>query len=61
MKRASAMNRAEKRFNWTEDILAWCHGKYTREQLDAMTLPEVGNIHFEMYMQRLSEINAIAK
>lgn len=56
MNRASAMSRAEKRFNWTEDILAWCHGKYTREQLDAMDLPTIGTIHAEMYMMRIREM-----
>lgn len=56
MNRSSAMCRAEKRFLWTEDILAWCHGEYTREQLDAMTLPDLGTIHAKMYMQRRQEM-----
>ena len=53
------MNRFEQRYNWTQDILAWGHGKYTEEQLKKLTMPELGDIHHKVYMERLSEINAI--
>lgn len=32
------MNRLEERYNQTMCILAWCHGKYTEEQLNCMTI-----------------------
>lgn len=53
--------RLEKRYNWTQDILAWGHGKYSEAGLRRMTMPELGELHFKVYMQRLSEINAIRK
>lgn len=32
------MNRLEKRYNQTMCILAWCHGKYTEDQLSSMAI-----------------------
>lgn len=55
------MNRLEKRYNWTQDILAWGHGQYTADELDKLTMPQLGELHFKIYMQRLDEINAIRK
>ena len=51
--------RLERRYNWTQDILAWGHGKYTQEELDRMTMPELRELHSKVYLERLGEINAI--
>lgn len=56
-----SMNRLERRYNWTQDILAWGHGQHTEEELKKLTMPELGELHFKIYMQRLSEINTIRR
>ena len=55
------MSRFEKRYNQTMCILAWCHGKYTEEQLNRMTMPELCKVYNEIYDKRLGEIETIRK
>lgn len=53
--------RLEARFIWTKDILAWCHGAYTEEQLNQLTMPELSEIHNNVYYQHIAEIETIRK
>jgi len=53
------MGRLEKRYCWIMDILAWGHGKYTKEQLEQLTMPELAEIHSQVYNQRLDEIQSV--
>lgn len=46
----------EQRYNWTMDILAWCHGRYTEEQLNRLTMPELSEVYAEVYFRRLVEV-----
>lgn len=55
------MGRLEKKYNFIMDILAWCHGKYTKEQLEKMTMTELFEIHNNCYWDRMGEINRICK
>jgi len=54
-------NRAEKRYLMTEDIMAWGHGKYSREELAKMNMPRLGEVHMAVYMDKISEIQAIRR
>lgn len=56
-----AMDRLEKRYYQTMCILAWCHGKYTEEQLNRMTMPELCEVYNEIYAMRITEIETIRK
>ena len=51
------MSRAEKRYLWTEDIMAWGHGQYTREELNKLAMPELFEIHNRVYIQRIGEMH----
>ena len=53
--------RLEARFIWTKDILAWCHGEYTEEQLNRLTMPELSEIHNNVYYQHIVEMETIRK
>ncbi len=53
------MGRLEKRYCWIMDILAWGHRKYTEEQLEKLTMPELAEIHSQVYHQHLDEIQSI--
>lgn len=53
--------RLEARFICTKDILAWCHGAYTEEQLNRLTMPELSEIHNNAYYQHIAEIETIRK
>lgn len=53
------MGRLEKRYCWIMDILAWGHGKYTEEQLEKLTMPELAEFHSQVYHQHLEEIQSI--
>ena len=55
------MDRLEKRYYQTMCILAWCHGKYTEEQLNRMTMPELCEVYNEIYAMRITEIETIRK
>lgn len=55
------MNRIEKRYYWKTSILAWCHGTYTEEQLDRMTMPELCELFNQFYSQRIVEMETIEK
>ena len=55
------MSRAEKRYNWIEDIIAWGHGKYQREELKRLNMPALEEIHSKVCFDRLLEINSIKK
>ena len=55
------MNRFEKRYNQTMCILAWCHGKYTEDQLSSMAMPELCEVYNTTYYQRLVEMNTIRR
>ena len=55
------MCRQEKRYMWTEDIIAWGHGQYARPELERLTMPELLNVHNKIYNQHLAETDAIRK
>ena len=53
--------RLEARFIWTKDILAWCHGAYTEEQLNQLTMADLSEIYNKVHYQRIAEIETIRK
>ena len=53
------MNRLEKRYLWTADILAWGHGRYTKAYLESLTMPELAEVHNKVYIQHLIELETI--
>ena len=55
------MGRLEKRYLWTADILAWGHGQYSEEYLKSLTMPELAEVHNQMYVRRLNEIETIRR
>ena len=55
------MSRLENRYNWTASILAWCHGEFSRAQLDRLTMPELSEVYNKIYSQRIVEIETIQK
>ena len=55
------MCRLERRYNQTMNILAWCHGEYTKAQLDRLTMPELSEVYNKIYSQRVIEMEAIQK
>ena len=55
------MSRIEKRYYLQPSILAWCHGAYTEEQLDRMTMPELCELYNKFYNQRIVEMETIQK
>ena len=55
------MCRQEKRYMWTENIIAWGRGQYARAELERMTMPELLNVHNKIYNQHLLEIETIRK
>lgn len=55
------MGRLEKRYLFTEDILAWCHGQYTRDVLEKMNMSQLFEIHNQLYCNRIREENTIRK
>ena len=58
---AAPFSRFEARFIWTKDILAWCHGEYTEEQLNQLTMAELSEIYNKVHYQRIAEIETIRK
>lgn len=53
------MNRLEKKYMFIENIVAWGHGKYSKSDLEQMTIAELLETHSKVYNQRLTEINTI--
>ena len=58
---AAPFSRFEARFIWTKDILAWCHGEYTEEQLNRLTMPELLETHNKVFYQHIVEMETIRK
>lgn len=44
----------EEKYNRVEQILVWCKGKYTREQLNKMALPELREIYWNLETRIIS-------
>lgn len=38
-----------------------CHGKYSEQQIQTMSIDKIEDIYNEVYHQRLSEINTISR
>lgn len=55
------MSRLEKRYLYTEDIISWCHGEYTRDMLEEMNISDLFELHNQIYFNRLNEVNLICK
>ena len=55
------MGRLEKRYLCIEDIIAWCHGQYTRDMLEKMNMSQLFEVHNQMYINRIREENTIRK
>lgn len=51
-----SMSRKEQKYNWIEDIVVWSKGKYKREKLEKLTMPELFRIHNELYFNLMSHI-----
>lgn len=48
--------RLEKKYNLVFWITKWCHGKYTEEQLQKMSIDKLQVIYNNLYSDKLSHI-----
>lgn len=51
--------RLEQKDNLIFWIKSWCHGKYTEQQLQDMSIDKLKEIYNDVYFERTMDINAI--
>ena len=51
--------RLERKCRMVEDIIAWSHGAYDRNELQKMTMDKLGEIYSKVYFNRIREIQTI--
>ena len=55
------MNRLEKKYNFIQNIIAWSNGKYKQEHLQKMNMTALFELHNNLYLKRISELETIRK